>query len=95
VSTREERLIENEEIARSVNRRLGAAVASVAEPSQPIPFLCECADHPCLDRVETTVEEYERIHSHPDRFVVVPGHPLVESEQVVADHGDFQVVEKA
>jgi CheY-like chemotaxis protein len=41
-----------------------------------------------------TVDEYETIRSEPAHFAVIPGHEILECEQVVARHDWYLVVEK-
>ena len=55
----------------------------------PVPFLCECSDRRCLTRVELTLEEYMRVRSHSQRYLIVPGHEvegalLIEHDERVA-----------
>lgn len=84
------RLVENEQLARRVNRRIEDQVTAIREaededPDEPILFFCECDDVDCRRRFEATRDEYDHIHAEPDRFVVCPGHenPAIE---VVVDH---------
>jgi hypothetical protein len=64
------------------------------EEDVPAGFRCECARTGCNALVELTVREYERIRSHPRRFVVAAGHELPEVETVVATEPGYVVVEK-
>jgi hypothetical protein len=83
----------NEEIFRSINERIeeGARQHGV---QQLLPFHCECATEACVETIEIPPAEYDRIASHPARFVVVPGHERSSIETVVESHTAFLVVEK-
>jgi hypothetical protein len=93
VDERSARLAANEAIFRAGNELIERAVAG----SNPdgVPFLCECGDERCLERVALTVSEYEAVRSHPARFFVVPGHEdLTAGEVVVAAFERYSLVEK-
>jgi hypothetical protein len=93
---RHERLVKNEQAARSYNnRRLQHELDGDAGPeSQVVPFLCECGDEHCADAMEMTAEEFMSIHSAPNRFAVLPSHVLGEVEWVVETGDRCWVVEK-
>jgi hypothetical protein len=79
-------------LAKDANDRI------VALPNRPPAvfelFICECRLAGCADTVSLTVEEYERIHTHPDRYAVAPGHLDPAIERVVDSvTGRFEVVE--
>jgi hypothetical protein len=57
-------------------------------------FICECDDSSCSERVEMTLEEYERVRADGTRFLLAPGHGDGSIEKVVAHRGRFVVVEK-
>jgi hypothetical protein len=94
VATREQRSTENQELFRTANDRLEDRVHEYGRDGAAIPFLCECADGACLGRVELTIVQYDVVRTHPKRFVILPGHPRVEGEEIIEDHGHFHVVEK-
>jgi hypothetical protein len=59
-------------------------------------WFCECADPSCVERLEMTLDEYEAIRRHPDRFPVIPGHEAHDLERVthvVSRHSGYVVVE--
>lgn len=58
------------------------------------PFLCECGDDRCTQTIRLTLEEYEEVRGRPGRFVVVPGHVILEVERVVEAGERYEVVEK-
>ncbi len=94
VSTRHERLAENERAFRTANERFSERAEKLVSAETPVPFLCECTDEDCLARIELSLAEYRAVRKHHDHFVIVPGHPTLENENVVSDYGDFHVVEK-
>jgi hypothetical protein len=59
-----------------------------------VPFICECRDSRCLDRVEMSVEEFAGVAAQPGRAVITPGHENPELEQIVEQTGRFTVVER-
>jgi hypothetical protein len=88
-----QRAARNEEILRDVNRQIeeGAELHGV---TTAMPFHCECARAPCLEKVELSPPVYDQILSNRYRFVVVPAHVEPAVERVVEEHGHFVVVEK-
>ena len=91
---REERLAQNQEDLRVANERLIDMLDHGALNSRIVPFLCECADDECLGRVELTLAQYEDAHVLPDTYVILRGHPRIEDEEVLEEHGGFMVVQK-
>jgi len=89
----ERRLAHNEALARRMNEALEAH--SAGERSSPGWFICECSRHECADYIiEITPRDYARIHQHPRRFILRPGHENGEIESIVEAHGGYVVVEK-
>jgi hypothetical protein len=91
VATRDERLRENQRAFRTGNERLNAAVDA---GEKTIPFLCECIDDTCTDRVELSGQTYSDLHSDESVFVIMSGHPTIEGEVVIEDNGHYHVVKK-
>jgi hypothetical protein len=90
---RSARLAANEAIFRAGNELIERAAAGSSPDG--VPFLCECGDQRCLERVALTVAEYEAVRSHPARFFVAPGHEdLTAGEVVVEAFNRYTVVEK-
>jgi hypothetical protein len=86
--------MENQMLFRSANERLDERAQEYATDGGRVPFLCECANDACLGRVELSRTEYLQVRSHPERYVILPGHPTIEGEMVMEDNGRFQVAEK-
>ena len=91
MSLSDERLAKNEILFRAVNERLD----DLATPwSKTTDYLCECSETSCVEIVELTNDEYERVRSRATVFVVVPGHERPEIEKVVEANERFMLVEK-
>jgi hypothetical protein len=91
---RDARLEENQEIFRSANERLSGVVEAGSGATEPVPFLCECADVECMGRVELTLDEYRELRSHRRRFVMLHGHRRTPGEQLVTERNGYDVTEK-
>lgn len=86
------RLAENEAVFRAANERIHAMLGGETEQT---PYLCECGNERCFERVPLTGAEYEEVRSHPARFLVVTGHEdLTAGEIVIEKSGRYAVVEK-
>ena len=77
-----------EDVFRSANDRIAEKGRELGWRF-PIPFLCECSERRCFGRIELTLEEYEQLRSHPQRYLTLPGHEvegalLVERNERVA-----------
>jgi hypothetical protein len=57
-------------------------------------FVCECGDSECLERIELTDAEYEKLRADPLLFAVVRGHEIPDVEDVVVRDDRFDVVRK-
>jgi hypothetical protein len=81
---------------RSNERLQRAAYSHRFEPTDRVPFLCECADPGCFEAVMLSLEEYEQVRAHPARFVLVAGHeePETTHERIVEAERGYAVVEK-
>jgi hypothetical protein len=91
---RDERLVKNQERFRRANERLRERVVVLARGEQRIPFLCECADEDCLDAVNATLGEYAAVRGDDLRFLIVPGHQMIDGEHVVEERDRYHIVEK-
>jgi hypothetical protein len=83
------------ELFRAVNAsvaKLGEGFADVAGEEQ-VDFLCECGDGSCFAAVALSLEEYRELRTHPNRFVVLPGHEAPGAEEVVERRAGHLVVE--
>jgi hypothetical protein len=93
---RDERIARNEVAFRTANESLRAVFADPdEEPLDAYPFLCECGRRDCTEVVQVPFEVYEAIREHPARFLILPGHKQLASEEVVEEADGYEVVEKA
>lgn len=97
--TRRDQLARNERTLRDVNRRIKASTASLidegfARGQSEADFFCACGRRDCSTLIRLRIEEYERIHDEPHRFIVVPGHENRAIERVIDVRPDYVVVEK-
>ena len=91
MSLSDERLAKNEILFREVNERLDDMAAAWSKTTD---YLCECSETSCVEIVELTNDEYERVRSRATVFVVVPGHERPEIEEVVEAKAGFVLVQK-
>jgi hypothetical protein len=92
--TRRARIAANEAVFRTVNeqiedlnRMLGQAVGD-----DSMAIICECGDVGCTEQITIPVDAYEEARSDPTHFIIVPGHEITDVEDIVARHGNFNVV---
>jgi hypothetical protein len=90
MSTSRERLARNQALYRKVNER----VQDLTDDYGTTEFVCECSTTACIDIIELTNAEYERIRSDPTWFVVKPGHDIEQIERVISEGVGYVLVEK-
>jgi hypothetical protein len=93
---REDRLAKNEDRRREVNLELEQITEEElhAPKFTEIEVLCECGRDPCFERIRLSIAQYDAVHNEPDRFVVAPGHELLDVERVVERAQGYLVVDK-
>ena len=91
---RERRIGKNEALFREVNDRIERVTESLQVTTENLWILCECGDESCLEKVEVSLPEYERIRSDPALFFVLPGHELPDVEDVVEEAPGYYIVRK-
>jgi hypothetical protein len=91
-STEAEKIARNEALFREVNER----IAETAErfEADEASFVCECAQPACTERVDVTLDEYERVRQDGATFLLVPGHEDRRVESAVDVEAGHAVVEK-
>jgi hypothetical protein len=94
MASRYTRMRENEELFRTANDRLRGQIEDAVQPGQPVPFLCECFDDLCMERIELTMDDYRHVRAHEDTFAVAPGHAARDGEVVIEEQEAFHLVEK-
>ena len=79
------------------NERLRRTAAHIRfEPSDRVPFVCECPDRDCFEVLMLSLEEYDRLRTHPSWFLFAAGHEDDESaqERIVEVERAYAIVEK-
>lgn len=89
--TEVERRRQNEELFAQANEEIRNA--AVQHHVDPVPFLCECSALNCTETIPLPLLTYSNVREGSG-FIVCPGHDDPHVEQVVEDHGAFQIVEK-
>jgi hypothetical protein len=89
--SREERLAANEDMFRHVNERI---VELTDKWGGELELVCECANLDCTQRVVLTLGEYEQLRQDPHHFAVLPGHEVLDVEDVIDRNDRYLVVEK-
>jgi hypothetical protein len=89
----ERRLARNEAIFREINEAITRGQWP-GEQDKPSGYRCECARLGCNELIELAPREYERVRSHPRRFMLAAGHELPDLESVVERRAGYVVVEK-
>jgi len=93
LNAQDERIARNEALFREVNERI--AESAQRFESHEAEFVCECADQESTERMEVTVDEYERARADGAHFLLRPGHVDSRVERVVEHRGGrFAIVEK-
>ena len=92
MSEEEIRIGRTEALFRDVNERIAeSAQRFEADETQ---FVCECADPSCADRIELSLEDYERVREDATHFVLVEGHVDERVERVITQRRKYSIVEK-
>jgi hypothetical protein len=92
-SPRAARIAKNEAVFREVNERI-ERTAQESKTSDSFGFVCECGQEGCLELVELSIFQYERVRANPLWFFVVDGHEMPEVEEVVERNTEYNVVKK-
>jgi hypothetical protein len=92
----EERVARNDALFRDANERIKTFAVEIDLRTDPVPFICECADTRCKEIVRLSLDEYEHVRSNPRWFINVPGHQVAArgAATVVERHSEYVVVEK-
>ena len=82
-------------VQEAVLRNSNYRVVGSQEGSEHLSNLfCECGFPDCRERLSVSLGDYDRVRSHPRRFLVLPGHDIPGAEKVVEAHENWNVVEK-
>lgn len=83
----------NEATFRVINEGIARGEGEPWDPER-VGIRCECARLGCTTILEVSCADYEDVRAHERRFLVAPGHLVPETEEVVARHGAYDVIEK-
>ena len=87
-------IAEHEIRFREINERLATDVRDVSADDAAVEFVCECGVVTCTETVSLTLARYDAIRGDGARFVVLPGHEILDAEDVVERAEDHVVVRK-
>ena len=87
------RIFANQRVARAANEEKRQA-ARRSDSCEILQLTCECFTTDCHGEVHAERDELESVRAHPRRFVVLPGHEVLDAERVVLRTERFMVVEK-
>ena len=92
---RAERVALNEVTFRRANEMIEERAEELAVTGR-VPFVCECGDASCLERVELSLAEYEAVREDARCFLVAPGHAITGPDlgRVIRSERRYGVVEK-
>lgn len=90
------RAARNQSLFRAVNARLVDLNDTFERVTDRSVFVCECAHMQCVQEIDMTLHDYERVRGNPRRFIVAPSdeHVVPEVERVVERTDSYFVVEK-
>lgn len=90
-----ERIARNESTFRSTNETLNRELHHVErEAGELAGFVCECGDLGCTVLVHLSLERYEEVRADSRRFMIAPGHEMLEAEEIVERGERYFVVQK-
>ena len=92
---RRERIARNEAAARATNETLESGLTSLPlERDELVAFVCECGVATCRELVKVDLATYERIRRDARHFLLVPGHEILGTEDIVEQAQNYIVVQK-
>jgi hypothetical protein len=94
--SRDARAAENESTFRAINEQLLGTDLALEARQRLREIVCECPQLDCTELVSLTADEYERVRSEGERFVIAPSeeHIVPGVERIVAKQERYWVVEK-
>jgi hypothetical protein len=91
---RERRIGRNEALFREVNERIEKVTQALQVEPEPLRILCECGDQSCVEQIEVSLADYERVRADPMLFFVRSGHEHADVEEIVEEDEGYFVVRK-
>lgn len=89
------RVGENEALFRQVNERIEDVNRTFATLTSHMDIICECGSAACAERLKIGLGDYERVRADAQLFIVLPGHELLDVEELEERHEDWFVVRKS
>ena len=89
MSPREVRVARNELLSREVNERIAELATG-----EGFYIVCECAYTGCDQKLLVPIADYRRIREHSRWFLIASSHTVANDEDVVEQHGAYDVIEK-
>lgn len=86
-------MAETEAMFREVNEAIEDVARTHGDDHHVYGFLCECGDPNCVDMIDMSMRNYERLRQNGSRFAIVEGHDTPSIETIVAKNVDFSTVE--
>ena len=94
MDARAEQVGRNEALFRRVNEQIETLNDAFGSLAGSMTWVCECGDGDCIEQIELTPAEYERVRGDAALFVVKPGHERPEVESVVESADRYKIVRK-
>jgi hypothetical protein len=91
---RARRIGQNEDLFRRVNEQIEALNDAFSLVAPSLTIVCECGDLSCIEQIELSVDEYERLRANATWFAVKAGHEREDVEDVVEQYAGYEVVQK-
>ncbi|MGN6797857.1 MAG: hypothetical protein ACTHKS_06875 [Gaiellaceae bacterium] len=91
---RTRRVGRNEALFRQVNEELESLEHTTRITEKTFGIVCECGDLRCKDRVDVPIAAYEEVRRASDLFLVIPGHEIPLTEEIVQSTVRYNVVRK-
>ena len=93
MSSREQRIVQDEELFREVNAHIAKLEDRIGSEDEPLSLICECANTGCTAPIRVDQGTFRAVRASPLRFLVAPGHESA-SETVIGRGGGYFIVEK-
>lgn len=91
---RNERIARNEASFRELNQSLESNVHRGQTQPAFAGFVCECGDGDCDTTLRVPLDSYLAAREDDKLFIVVPGHEIPDTEDVVDEGDGYNVVRK-
>ena len=89
----EERRAHNESRFRDANGKIADTAERLLASSDPIPFLCECADRGCFAVVNLSAPDYQEVRGNPRWFLHHPSHdPAADETETLVERRDSHLI---